>query len=44
MGTNPQPIHTADPYEKHSALGSQIQIPLSVNRQGTGQKVMDAQP
>ena len=44
MGTNPQPIHTADPYEKQSALGSQIQIPLSVKRQGTGQKVMEKQP
>jgi len=33
---NFQPIHTADVREKSSALGSQIQIPMAVKRQGTG--------
>jgi hypothetical protein len=43
MDVSPQPLHTADVYEKGQS-GSQIQIPISVKRQGTGQKSIEKLP
>jgi hypothetical protein len=36
LGNNPQPLHTSDGVDKSNALASQIQIPISMKRQGTG--------